>query len=122
MCTPKEVTLALKQASELFTNIVGKPDDKNLSVNADSLIYILPQVIKLDGTANIHKLFGVVATYKDYLAIMGQAETFAVPTILAVYVETILANATTATCRRLEAMQAANIKVWELYEVADAGC
>ena len=85
MRTPEEVTLALKQASDLFTTAVGKPDDNYLSESFDSLISILLQVVKFDGTTNIHKLFGVVASDENYLATTGQAEKFAVPVILSVY-------------------------------------
>ena len=103
MRTPKEVTLALKQASNLFTTVDGKPDENNLSAIAESLISISVQVVKSDGTFNTHKLFGVFATDEDYLATTGKAETFAVPTILSVYEETIPYDATTSTCRRLDA-------------------
>ena len=102
MCTPKEVTQALKQASDIFTTVVGKPDDNNLLAIADSLISILLAVFKLDGTTNIHNLFGVFATNEDYLATMGQAATFAVPAILYIYENMIPSGATSATCRRLE--------------------
>ena len=122
MRTPEEFTLVIKQASEIFTTVVGKPNDNNLLAIADSLIFILLQVVKFNGTANIHKLFGVVATDKDYLATTGQAETFSVPAILSVYDKTIRSIATIATCIRLEAAQAAKINNRDLYEVADAGC
>ena len=122
MPTPKEITLALKNASNLFTTVVGKPDDNDLSEITDSLISILLEVVKFDGTANIHKLFGVVATNKDYLATTGQAATFTIPTILSVNDNTIPANATTSTCRRLEAARAEEINNRDLYDVADAGC
>ena len=97
MRTPEEVTLALKESSDIFTIIVGKPDDNDLSEIANSLISILMQVVKFDGTANVHKLLGVVATNKDYLATTGQATIFAIPVILFIYKNTIPADATTAT-------------------------
>ena len=65
MRTLEEVTLALKEASNIFSTVVVKPDDNDLSAIANSLIPILMQVVKFDGTANVHKLFGVVATNKD---------------------------------------------------------
>ena len=65
MHTTEEVTLALKQASDLSTTVFSKTDDNELSAIADSLISILLQVFKFDGTANIHKLFGIVATNED---------------------------------------------------------
>ena len=55
------------------------------------------QVVKFDGTANVHKLLGVVATNKDYLTTTGQATIFAIPVILFIYKNTIPADATTAT-------------------------
>ena len=119
MHTPEEVTLVLKKASDLFTTAVGKPDDNNLTAIADSLISILLLVLKFYGTANIHKLFGVVATDEDYLAKTVQADTFSVPVILSVYNETIPVDATTTTCRRLEAARAAEINHRNLYEVSD---
>ena len=122
MRTPEEVTLVLKQASDLFTTVVGKPNDNNMSEIADSLIFISIQVVKFDGTDNIHKLFGVVATEKEYLATTGQAEKFDVPVILSVYDKTIPVDATTATCRRLEAARMAKINNRDLYEAANAGC
>ena len=122
MRTLKEVTLALKQASDLFTVVFGKPDDNELLAISGILISILLQVVKLDGTINIHKLFGVVATDEEYLATTVQAATFYVPAILYIYDDTIPADSTTTTCRRLEASQAAKIKDCDLYEVADVGC
>ena len=41
MRTLEEVTLALKEASNLFTAVVGKPDDNDLSEISDSLISFL---------------------------------------------------------------------------------
>ena len=52
---------------------------------ANSLISILIQVVKFDGTANVHNLLHVVATDEDYLATTGQAATFAAPAILSIY-------------------------------------
>ena len=97
MRTPEEVTLALKESSDIFTIIVGKPDDNDLSEITNSLISILMRVVKFDGTANVHKLLGVVATNEDYLTTTGQATIFAIPVILFIYKNTIPADATTAT-------------------------
>ena len=106
MGTPKEVTLALKQASDLFNTVVDKTDENDLSEIAYSLIYILVQVVKFDRIANIHKMFGIVATDKDYLATTIKASTFSFPVILSIYDNTILANTTTTMCIMLEAKQA----------------
>ena len=121
MRTPKEFTLTLKQASNIFTNFVRKPDDNNLLAITDSLISNLLQAVKFDENTNIHKLFGVVSTDKDYIATTGQAAIFVVPLILSIYVNTIPAEDTTTTCRRLEAVRAEKINDNDLYEVADAG-
>ena len=122
MRTPEEVTLALKQASGLFTTVVGNTNENDLPEIDDILISISLQVVKFDGTANIQKLFGVVGTDEDYLAKTGQVATFAVPAILSMYYDTIPADTTTATCRSLEAALAEKIGNRGLYEVADAGC
>ena len=121
MHTLEEVTLELKHASDIFITVVSTPDDNELSTMDASLISILMQIVKFDATTNVHKLFGVVATDEDYLATTGQAAIFAVPAIISIYYNTIPAN-TTATCRRLEAAQVANINDRYLYEVASAEC
>ena len=99
MRTSEEVTLALKETSNIFTGIVGKPDDNDMSAIANSLISILMQVVKFIGTANVHKLFGVIATDEDYLTTTGQAAIFVIPAIMSIYDNMIPANFTTATCR-----------------------
>ena len=104
MRTPEEVTLALKHASDIFTTVVSNPDNNDLPAITNRLISILMQVVKFDGTANVHNLFGVVATNKDYLATTVKAAIFAITTILSIYDNTISADATTATRRRLEAV------------------
>ena len=64
------------------------------------------QVVKFDRIANIHKMFGIVATDKDYLATKIKASTFSFPVILSIYDNTILANTTTTMYIMLEAKQA----------------
>ena len=79
------------------------------------------RVLKFDGTNNVHKLFGVIATNEDYLDTTGKLVPFAIPKILSVYDDTIPEDAATAKCRKLEAVWVAKINDCDLYEVADAG-
>ena len=67
----------------------------------------------------MHKLFGVITTDEDYLDTKGQLFPFTIPEILPVYDNTTPEDATTAKCRKLEAVQAAKNNR-DLYEVADA--
>ena len=52
----------------------------------------------------------------------GPAFPSVIPTILSVYDDMILAIATTATCRKMEAARANTINDRDLYDAAKAGC
>ena len=85
MCTLEEVTLALKDVSDTFTTIVGKPDNNDMSAISDVLISTLMQVVKYNATNTVHKLFGVIASNEDYLETTGQTATFLIPPVRSIY-------------------------------------
>ena len=122
MRNPEEVTLALKDVSDTFTTIVGKPDNNDLLAISNMIISSLVQVVKFDATNTGHELFGVIESDEDYLETTGQTATFVIPPVLTIYESSIPANATAATCRKMEATRAEAINDHDLYDVVNADC
>ena len=105
MCTPAEVTLTLKEAIDAFATVAGKPNDNKTSAISDVLISTLMMVVKYNGTNNVQKIYGVIATDKDYAATTGQTVPFDIPNVLNVYDKATPPDATIATVWQLEVVR-----------------
>ena len=91
--TPEAITLLLKEATENFTVIDGKPLDEDILAIRKTLLPLLME-IPFDLVGGIHSLTGLITETAAYEADHGNT-AFVRPTRLPLYDATIPDNATT---------------------------
>ena len=78
--TPKAITLLLKEVTEAFTVIEGKPSDDNILTIRETLLPLLMD-IPFDLVGGVHSLTGLITETATYEADHGNA-AFVRPTRL----------------------------------------
>ena len=91
--TPEAITLLLKEATEAFTVIEGKPSDNDILAIRKTLLPLLMD-IPFDLVGGIHSLTGLITETATYKADHGNV-VFVRPTRLPLYNSTFPDNATT---------------------------
>ena len=91
--TPEAITLLLKEATEAFTVIEGKPSDDNILAIRETLLPLL-MGIPSDLVGGVHSLTGLITETATYEADHGN-NAFVRPARLPLYDSTIPDDATT---------------------------
>ena len=117
--TPKAITLLLKEATEAFTVIEGKPLDDDILTIRKTLLPLLMD-ISFDLVGGVHSLTGLITETAMYEAKHGNA-AFVRPTRLPLYDSTIPDNATTVQRVKLETAHKALVDNYASYEAAERG-
>ena len=116
---PEAITLLLKEATEAFTVIKGKPsDDNNLTIR-ETLLPLLMD-IPFDLVGGIHSLTGLITKTATYEADHGNI-AFVRPTRLPLYDSTIPDNATTVARVKLDTAHKALVNDYASFEAAERG-
>ena len=98
--TPEAITLLLKEATEAFTPIEGKPTDDDILAIRKNLLPLLMD-IPYDLLGGVHSLTGLITEATTYAAEHGNF-AFVRPTRLPLYDANIPDNATTVVRVKLE--------------------
>ena len=117
--TPEAITLLLKEASEAFTPIEGKPTDDNILAIHENLLPLLMD-IPYDLLGGVHSLTGLITEATTYAAEHGNV-AFVRPTRLPLYDPNIPDNATTVVQVKLETAHKALVDDYASFEAAERG-
>ncbi len=117
--TPKSITLLLKESTEAFTVIKGKPSDDDILAIRETLLPLLMD-IPFDLVGGIHSLTGLITETAVYEADHGNT-AFVRPTRLPLYNATIPDDATTAERVKQETAHKALVDNYARYKAAERG-
>ena len=117
--TPEAITLLLKEATESFTVLEGKPSDDDILSIRETLLPLLMD-IPFDLVGGIHSLTGLITETATYEADHGNT-AFVRPTHLPLYDSTILDNATTVQRVKLKTAHKALVDDYASYNTAERG-
>jgi len=117
--TPEAITLLLKEATEDFTVIEGKPSDDDILAIRETLLPLLMD-IPFNLVGGIHSLTGLITETATYEADHGNT-AFVRPTHLPLYDSTILDNATTVQRVKLKTAHKALVDDYASYNTAERG-
>jgi len=115
--TPEAITLLLKEATEAFIVIEGKPSDNNIFAIHETLLPLLMD-IPFGLFGGIHSLTGLIAETATYEANHGKA-AFVRPTRLPLYDSTIPDNASTFQRVKLKTDHKALVDDYASYKAAE---
>jgi len=117
--TPKAITLLLKEATEAFTVIEGKPLDDDILTIRKTLLPLLMD-IPFNLVGGIHSLTGLITETAVYKSNHGNT-AFVRPTRLSLYDATILDDATTVARVKQETAHKALVDDYASYKAAERG-
>ncbi len=117
--TPEAITLLLKEATEAFTAIDGKPSDDDILAIRETLLP-LRMDIPFDLVGGIHSLTGLITETATYEADHGN-NAFVRPTRLPLYDSTIPDDATTVARVKKETAHKALVNDYASYKAAERG-
>jgi hypothetical protein len=115
--TPEAITLLLKEATEAFTPIKGKPTDDNILAIRENLLPLLMD-IPYDLRGGVHSLTGLIIEATTYATEHGE-NTFARPTHLPLYNANIPDNATAVARVKLENAHKALVDDYTSFDAAE---
>ena len=116
---PEAITLLLKEATEAFTVIKGKPSDDDILTIRETLLPLLMD-IPFDLVSGIHSLTGLITETATYEADHGNV-AFVRPTRLPLYDSSIPDNATTVARVKKETAHKALVDDYASYKAAERG-
>jgi hypothetical protein len=116
---PEAITLLLKEATEAFTVIEGKPLDDDILAIRETLLPLLMD-IPFDLVGGIHSLTGLITETATYKADHGNT-AFVRPTRLPLYDSTIPDDATTVVRVKRETAHKALVDNYASYKAAEQG-
>ena len=117
--TPEAITLLLKEATEAFTPIKGKPTDDDILAILKRLLPLLMD-IPYDHLGGIHSLTGLITKATAYASEHGNV-VFVRPTCLPLYNANIPENVTTVVQMKLETAHQALVDDYASFEAAERG-
>ena len=117
--TPKAITLLLKEATEAFTVIKGKPSDDDILTIQETLLPLLMD-IPFNLVGGLHSLTGLITETAAYEANHGNT-AFVRPTRLPLYNATIPDDATTVARVKQETDHKALVDDYASYKAAERG-
>jgi len=117
--TPEAITLLLKEATEAFTAIDGKPSDDDILAIRETLLPLLMD-IPFDLVGGVHSLTGLITETVTYEADHGN-NAFVRPARLPLYDSTIPDDATTVARVKRETAHKALVDDYASYEAAERG-
>ena len=117
--TPEAITLLLKEATEDFTVIEGKPSDDDILAIRETLLPLLMD-IPFDLVGGLHSLTGLITETATYEADHGN-NAFVRPARLPLYDATIPDDATTVARVKRETAHKALVDDYASYEAAERG-
>ena len=115
--TPKAITLLLKEATEAFTVIKGKPSEDNI-LDIRKTLFPLLMDIPFDLVGGVHSLTGLITKTATYGANHGNA-AFVRPARLPLYNSTIPDNAITVQRVKLKTAHKALFDNYARYKAAE---
>ena len=117
---PADLTLELQKSTEGFTAIVDRPTDNNIIDIQQQLLPVLMNT-KYDELTLTHNLSGVILTSERYDHIYKKG-AYLIPSIIALYNDTIDNDATITEVHRADGKQKAKRNERQLYKTANISC